>query len=497
MSGKVLTGGGLLLKSLKKAGFDVFFLNSGTEYASLLLDYRLLEKAERPEMVVCLHEATAASAAYGYTAASGNLSAVLVHTTPGVANALNNIINAKTANIPVLLVSGITPFTQSGHQGSKNLRVHWGQETRNIEQLVGQFVKWSYVVKSPTEIHEAVVRAAEVMSAEHSALSACIGTSLCGARVFTSTSSQGLALMHEIMYVASGLRCPIVMAVANRALSAPINIHGDHSDIMGSRDSGWAQIFCESPQEAYHYTIQAFRLAEHPEVLLPVAVNLDGFTVSHSSEPVETLPDDEVKKYLPHTPRPRLDYDSPHSFGVFALPTHYFEFKLEQAGALERAGEVVGEVSSLYPEPSGALRKFTFDGSGRGVVVVGMGGAMGTVRHLLEKMGYEFFSLISVRMFSPFPGRELVEYLSDSEAVVVMDRALSPGMASPPLASNVKSALYDEGVRTPVLSVVYGLGGREPTTSMVSKLLNKVRGWVEGGSVRSRVLYLGAGGGWM
>jgi pyruvate ferredoxin oxidoreductase alpha subunit len=303
--------------------------------------------------------------------------------------------------------------------------------------------------------------------------------------------------MHEIMYVASGLRCPIVMAVANRALSAPINIHGDHSDIMGSRDSGWVQIFCESPQEAYHYTIQAFRLAEHPEVLLPVAVNLDGFTVSHSSEPVETLPDDEVKKYLPHTPRPRLDYDSPHSFGVFALPTHYFEFKLEQAGALERAGEVVGEVSSLYPEPSGALRKFTFDGSGRGVVVVGMGGAMGTVRHLLEKMGYGFFSLISVRMFSPFPGRELVEYLSDSEAVVVMDRALSPGMASPPLSSNVKSALYDEGVRTPVLSVVYGLGGREPTTSMVSKLLNKVRGWVEGGSVRSRVLYLGAGGGWM
>jgi pyruvate ferredoxin oxidoreductase alpha subunit len=335
------------------------------------------------------------------------------------------------------------------------------------------------------------------VESEHSALSACIGASLCGARVFTSTSSQGLALMHEIMYVASGLRCPIVMAVANRALSAPINIHGDHSDMMGSRDSGWVQIFCESPQEAYHYTIQAFRLAEHPEVLLPVAVNLDGFTVSHSSEPVETLPDDEVKKYLPQTPRPRLDYDSPHSFGVFALPTHYFEFKLEQAGALERAGEVVGEVSSLYPEPSGALRKFTFDGSGRGVVVVGMGGAMGTVRHLLEKMGYEFFSLISVRMFSPFPGRELVEYLSDSEAVVVMDRALSPGMASPPLSSNLKSALYDEGVRTPVLSVVYGLGGREPTTSMVSKLLNKVRGWVEGGSVRSRVLYLGAGGGWM
>ena len=332
------------------------------------------------------------------------------------------------------------------------------------------------------------------VESEHSALSACVGASLCGARVFTSTSSQGLALMHEIMYVASGLRCPIVMAVANRALSAPINIHGDHSDIMGSRDSGWVQIFCESPQEAYHYTIQAFRLAEHSEVLLPVAVNLDGFTVSHSSEPVETLSDEEVKNYLPHLPRPRLDYDSPHTFGVLALPTHYFEFKLEQARALENAGEVVGEVTKTYPEPSGALRKFTVDGESGRVVVVGMGGAMGTVRHLVLNMRLEFFTLISVRMFSPFPGRELVEYLSDAEAIIVMDRAMSPGMASPPLASNIKSVLYDEGVRTPVVSVVYGLGGREPTTSMVRGLLNKVRSRVEAGSVKSHVLYLGAGG---
>ena len=166
MSGKVLSGGGLLLKSLKKSGFDIFFLNSGTEYASLLLDYRQLGEDEKPEMVVCLHEATAASAAYGYTAASGMLSAVLVHTTPGVANALNNIINAQTANIPVLLISGITPYTQSGHKGSKNLRVHWGQETRNIQQLVGQFVKWSYVVKSVDEIPEVVARAVEVILAE-------------------------------------------------------------------------------------------------------------------------------------------------------------------------------------------------------------------------------------------------------------------------------------------------------------------------------------------
>ena len=332
------------------------------------------------------------------------------------------------------------------------------------------------------------------VESEHSALSACIGASLCGARVFTSTSSQGLALMHEILYVASGLRCPIVMAVANRALSAPLNIHGDHSDMMGSRDSGWVQIFCESPQEAYHCTIQAFRLAEHPEVLLPVAVNIDGFTISHSSEPVELLQDEEVKKYLPHIPRPRLDYDSPHTFGSLALPTHYFEFKIEQARALENAGKVVGEVASIYPEPAGALRKFTVDGECRRVVVVGMGGAMGTVRHVIMSMGIEFYSLVSIRMFSPFPGRELVNTLSEADAIIVMDRAMSPGMASPPLASNVKSALYDEGVRTPIISVIYGLGGREPTITMVKGLLNRVRSLVEGGIAQSSHIYLGAGG---
>jgi pyruvate ferredoxin oxidoreductase alpha subunit len=141
------------------------------------------------------------------------------------------------------------------------------------------------------------------------------------------------------------MRCPIVMAVVNRALSAPLNIHGDHSDMMGSRDSGWIQLFCENPQEAYHYTIQAFRLAESPNVLLPVAVNLDGFTVSHSSEPVEILPSETVQDYLPRRERPVLDYDNPMSFGVFALPTHYYDdggnlniYYVDAAGIVEELG---------------------------------------------------------------------------------------------------------------------------------------------------------------
>ena len=333
------------------------------------------------------------------------------------------------------------------------------------------------------------------VESEHSALSACIGASLCGARVFTSTSSQGLAFMHEVLYIAAGMRCPIVMAVVNRALSAPLNIHGDHSDMMGSRDSGWIQLFCENPQEAYHYTIQAFRLAESPNVLLPVAVNLDGFTVSHSSEPVEVLPSEAVQEYLPRRERPVLDYDNPISFGVFALPTYYYEFKVEQVQALEEASRTIGEVSSSYPEPSGALKKMTVDGEPDGLVVVGMGGTMGTVRYVLRSMGWRGYALVSLRVFCPFPRDELVEILSRAEAVVVMDRAVSPGMPSPPISSNIKSLLYDEGVRVPLVSVVYGLGGREPTVGMVRSLLEKLGGEVKSGGVSTRSLYLGYGGG--
>jgi pyruvate ferredoxin oxidoreductase alpha subunit len=333
------------------------------------------------------------------------------------------------------------------------------------------------------------------VESEHSALSACIGASLSGARVFTSTSSQGLALMHEVLYIASGLRCPIVMSVVNRAVSAPLNIHGDHSDMMGSRDCGWVQLFCENPQEAYHYTIQAFRLAENPSVLLPVAVNLDGFTVSHSSEPVEVLPDGLVRDYLPRTDRLKLDYDHPMTFGAFALPTHYYEFKVEQVTALEEAGRVIGEVGRSYPDPSGSVRKMTVDGETDGLVLVGMGGTMGTVRHVIHSLKMRDTGLVSLRLFNPFPGAELIELLSNADMVVVMDRALSPGMPSPPLASNIKSILYDEGVRVPVVSVVYGLGGREPTVGLIRQLLGKAYGELEGGHVRTRRLYLGHGGG--
>ncbi len=333
------------------------------------------------------------------------------------------------------------------------------------------------------------------VESEHSALSACIGASLAGARVFTSTSSQGLALMHEILYIASGMRCPIVMAVANRALSAPLNIHGDHSDIMGSRDAGWVLVFCENPQEVYDYTIQAFRLAEHPDILLPVAVNLDGFTVSHSSEPVSILEDGVVRSYLPRRERPRLDFEEPASFGVFALPTHYFEFKVEQEKALRRAGEVLEEVSAAYPNRAGRLVKLSkFNEDGR-IAIICLGGTAGTVRHVLKHYDMKDFSLISLKLFSPFPAEGLLDALNEAEGVVVMDRATSPGAPLPPLASNVAASLYEAGARLPLMSVVYGLGGREPTLKMIVEMLEKARErMIRGGPGVSR-MYLGYGGG--
>lgn len=329
------------------------------------------------------------------------------------------------------------------------------------------------------------------VESEHSALSACIGGSLAGARVFTSTSSQGLALMHEVMYIAAGLRTPIVMAVVNRALSAPLNIHGDHSDMMGSRDCGWVQIFCENAQEAYDRVIQAYRLAEDPIVLLPVAVNIDGFVVSHCYEPVAIMDDSVVKAYLPRRERPRIDYEKPATFGSYAFPDAYFESKVEQEKALIRAGEVFENVYRDYPEERGRIGKMRIDWKDEKISVICMGSTAGTIRHTIKHMKINGVSLVSLRLFSPFPKKEIVNAVSNSEVIVVMDRALSPGAVSPPLASNVKATLYDADLRIPVVSVVYGLGGREATMSMIDSLLKEVKEDLAARRLCNRQVYLG------
>ncbi len=329
------------------------------------------------------------------------------------------------------------------------------------------------------------------VESEHSALSACIGGSLAGARVFTSTSSQGLALMHEVMYIAAGMRCPIVMAVVNRALSAPINIHADHSDMMGSRDCGWIQIFCENVQEAYDRVIQAFRLAEDPRVLLPVAVNIDGFVVSHCYEPITILNDEDVFQYLPRRERPVVDYEAPMTFGSYALPNTYYESKISQARALESSERVIEEVYNSYPADHGRVGKMRIDRKGEKISIICMGSTAGTIRHTLNTTGDDDVSLISLKLFSPFPSSEIVKAVCNSEVVVVMDRALSPGAPSPPLAANVKSALYDAGLRIPVISVVYGLGGREATVGMIRTMIRDIKEDLKLGKLGAKQIFLG------
>jgi pyruvate ferredoxin oxidoreductase alpha subunit len=316
------------------------------------------------------------------------------------------------------------------------------------------------------------------VESEHSAMSACIGASLTGARVFTATASQGLALMHEMMYAASGLRCPIVMGVANRALSAPINIHGDHSDMMGSRDCGWIQVYTENAQEAYDSVIQAFKIAEDPEILLPITVNLDGFIVSHCMEGVETLGDEEVRSFLPEREVAfKLDPEKPSTVGPLCLPDYYFEFKVQQEEAMKRVPTKVEKVGKEFGELAGrayaALHTHALEDAE--VAVLCSGSTAGTARVVVDKMRAEGKKVgaIKLRLYRPFPAEDLLKKASHLKVIAVLDRALSFGAPSAPLCSDVKAVFYAAKQRPRVWGIVYGLGGRDITPSDLEQVLKK------------------------
>ncbi|MEM3017845.1 MAG: pyruvate ferredoxin oxidoreductase, partial [Candidatus Bathyarchaeia archaeon] len=266
------------------------------------------------------------------------------------------------------------------------------------------------------------------VESEHSAMSACVGASLAGARVFTSTASQGLALMHEVMYLASGLRTPIVMGVVNRALSAPINIHGDHSDMMGSRDCGWIQLFAENAQEAYDLTIQAFKIAEDPAVQLPVAVNLDGYTVSHATENMKSLTDEDVARFLPpRKPIFKVDPSTPVSVGGLALPEYYYEIKRQQEEALRQSRHVVKRVGKEYGDLTGRRYGFmeAYAMEDAQAAVISLGSTCGTVRSVAKRFRAKGKKVGAIKlwMYRPFPTEELISAIKGLKALAVMDRA--------------------------------------------------------------------------
>ncbi len=337
------------------------------------------------------------------------------------------------------------------------------------------------------------------VESEHSAMSAAVGASAAGARVATATSSQGLALMWEELHIAAGMRLPIVMFNANRALSAPINIHCDHGDVMGARDTGWVILFAETAQEAYDNTIMSFRIAEHPDVLLPVMSTADGFITTHSIDRAQVMDDETVKAFVgDYVPENALlDFARPVTHGSFAgLGGPYFEFKKSQRMAIERARGVVKSVgaewSGICGRPFGMIETYGMEDAETAIVV--LGSTAGNARHVargLREQGKKV-GVIKVRCFRPFPYAELAAALKDVKAVAVMDRAESFGAEGGPLFLEVRSALYDLDTRVPVVDYIYGLGGADVKIELIDRVFSDLSDIASGTAAPSGLVYLGA-----
>jgi len=342
------------------------------------------------------------------------------------------------------------------------------------------------------EVHTGYV----CVESEHSALSASIGASLTGARVFTATASQGLALMHEMLYIASGLRCPIVMGVANRALSAPINIHGDHSDMMGSRDSGWVQIYAENAQEAYDWTLIAFKIAEDKDVQLPVAVNVDGFVISHCMEGVDVLEDGAVDKFL-HERKPlfTVDPEKPITVGALCFTDYYFEFKRQQVEAMLNVPAVLDRVGKEYAGITGRNYSFldTFGMEDAQAAIICLGSTAGTAREVARKLRAQGkkVGVVKLWLYRPFPTEEVSAALKHVKAVAVLDRAISFGAPYGALCSDVVSALHTVKESPKIFNVIYGLGGRDIQPSDIELVFNEALETAKTGVVKEKTMFLG------
>ena len=318
------------------------------------------------------------------------------------------------------------------------------------------------------------------VESEHSALSVCAGTSAVGARTYTATSSQGLALMHEILFIASGMRLPIVMSVANRALSAPLNIWNDHSDVMASRDCGWIQIFTENGQEVFDQTICAFKIAEDRRVLIPTIVNLDGFTLSHVVEPLELVSQEMVDRFLPpYKPLYALHPDKPLTMGAFGMPEVYSEARKAHDVALRNSYPVILEVWKEWGDLTGRhyhpLEAYRMEGAKVALLTMGSfsEGAMEAVDRMREK-GIAV-GLLRLRLWRPFPFEVIRKAMQGLEMLVVVDRALSTGGIGGPVCSEIKAALYGQTKRPKIVSFIAGLGGRDVPPEQFEEMVGQAQ----------------------
>jgi pyruvate ferredoxin oxidoreductase alpha subunit len=318
------------------------------------------------------------------------------------------------------------------------------------------------------------------VESEHSAMSVCLGASATGARTYTATTSQGLALMHEVLFNAAGMRLPIVMTVANRALSAPLSIWNDHQDSISERDSGWIQIYAEDNTEASDLTIQAYRIAEDSRIQVPVMVCMDGYTLTHTYEPVELLEQDLVDDFLPpYRPADFLHVNDPKSFGMFADPNYYTEFRYQNHRALEAAKAVIPQISSEFGEVfdrdyGGLIEEYRCDDAE--YVLIAMGSVVGTLKDTVDDLRDDGVraGAIKLRSYRPFPVDEIRSALAGLEAVGLLDKNISLGFEGA-LFTDVKASLYHDDNAPKAFGFIAGLGGRDIPKRMFVKMFDCIR----------------------
>lgn len=338
------------------------------------------------------------------------------------------------------------------------------------------------------------------VESEHSAMSACIGAQAAGGRAMTATSANGLSLMWEMIYIASSLRLPIVMSLVNRAVSGPLNIHNDHSDAMGVRDSGWIQLFSENNQEAYDNLVMAHRIAEHKDVLLPLMVCQDGFITSHSIENIELIEDEKVKEFV-GTYKPEhylLNDKEPIAIGPLDLQAYLFEHKTQQAIAMRNAKKVILDVASNFEKMTG--RKYGFFEEYKmddaEVVIVCMNSTAGTAKFTADKLRSEGIKagVLKVRVFRPFPAEEIAKALKTAKAIAVLDKADSLNGAGGALFEDVVSGMFVSKVQVPTINYVYGIGGRDTTSNDIESVYKDLLEIAKTGEVGNPYRYLGVRG---
>ena len=335
------------------------------------------------------------------------------------------------------------------------------------------------------------------VESEHSAMSACIGAEAAGARAMTATSANGLSLMWEMIYIASSLRLPIVLSLVNRAVSGPLNIHNDHSDAMGVRDSGWIMLFSENNQEAYDNTIMAHRIAENKDVMLPLMICQDGFITSHSIENIELIEDSKVKEFVGeyHPEHYLLNKKEPIAVGPLDLQAYLFEHKAQQGEAMKAAKQVILDVSKEFEKWTGRhydlFEEYKLDDAE--IAIVCMNSTAGTTKFVVDNLREKGIKagLLKIRVYRPFPGEEVAKALAHLKAVAVLDKSDSLNAIGGALFEDVSSSMYVNNIQVPMCNYIYGIGGRDTTADDIESVYTDLMEIAESGKVENPYRYLG------